>query len=230
MKQIYKGKTKDVYQLQDGNYMLLFKDDATGANGVFDPGANQVGLSIKGKGKAGLRLSDYFFKKINEAGYNTHFISCDLEKAQMTVRPASLFGHSQGGIEVICRYKAYGSFIRRYGQYIEEGAPLPSLVEITIKDDERGDPPISRDSLVALEILDEDGHDALVELTRRISEVVKNECAEKGLELIDIKLEFGVDENGEFILIDEVSGDIMRVCNKDGKTLSPMELTEIMTV
>jgi len=88
MKEVYKGKTKDVYALDDGNYMLQFKDDACGKDGRFDPGENQVGLRIDGKGRAGLQLSDFFFKAINAAGYPTHFIGCDIDKAQMTVRPA----------------------------------------------------------------------------------------------------------------------------------------------
>jgi len=229
MKQLYQGKTKDVYKLPDGNYMLLFKDAATGVNGVFDPGANQVGLTIEGKGKAGLKLTDFFFKKINEAGYPTHFISCDVERAQMVVKPAMMFGAMFGnGIEVICRYKAFGSFIRRYGQYVEEGTPLDALVEITLKDDERGDPLITKDALIALNIMTEDEYYELVNLTKRIVSVIKNLYAEKGLELLDIKLEFGRDQNNQIMLIDEVSGDVMRVC-KDGKSVCPLELTEIMT-
>jgi phosphoribosylaminoimidazole-succinocarboxamide synthase len=229
MKQLYQGKTKDVYKLPDGNYMLLFKDAATGLNGVFDPGANQVGLSIKGKGKAGLKLTDFFFNRINEAGYPTHYISCDLEKAQMIVRPAVMFGAMFGnGIEVICRYKAYGSYVRRYGQYVNEGERLNTLVEITLKDDERGDPLITRDSLIALDILTEDEYDTLVELTKKIVGVIRNQLAQKELELLDIKLEFGRDHNNQIMLIDEVSGDVMRVL-RDGKSVSPLELTKIMT-
>ena len=52
MKLVYRGKTKDVYELEDGNYLLKFKDDVTGADGVFDPGANTVGLTIEGAGRA----------------------------------------------------------------------------------------------------------------------------------------------------------------------------------
>ena len=107
MDKIYQGKTKDVYRLPDGNCLLQFKDDACGENGVFDPGANQTIGEIKGKGKAVLQLSDFFFKKINAAGFPTHFVDCDIDKAQMTVKPATMFGK---GIEVVCRYCAMGSF------------------------------------------------------------------------------------------------------------------------
>lgn len=70
MKLINKGKTKDVYKLKDGNYLLKFKDDVTGENGVFDPGANTVGLTIEGAGKSGLKLSKYFFEILKEHSCN----------------------------------------------------------------------------------------------------------------------------------------------------------------
>jgi len=226
MNLVYKGKTKDVYDLGDGNYLLKFKDDACGENGVFDPGANQVIGEIKGKGKAGLKLTDFFFKRINAAGYPTHFVDCDVDKAEMTVKPATMFGK---GVEVICRYKAVGSFVRRYGQYVTGGEPLDSLVEITLKDDERGDPLITRDALAMLNILTGEEHDTLVDLVKKISGVIKSALAEKGLELIDLKLEFGRDKDGKIMLIDEVSGDIMRVFDKDGKSVPPLELERIAT-
>ncbi|MEM5817540.1 MAG: phosphoribosylaminoimidazolesuccinocarboxamide synthase, partial [Desulfitobacterium hafniense] len=72
MELVYTGKTKDVYALEDGKCLLKFKDDVTGENGVFDPGANTVGLQIEGAGKAGLRLTKYFFEKINALGIPTH--------------------------------------------------------------------------------------------------------------------------------------------------------------
>jgi phosphoribosylaminoimidazole-succinocarboxamide synthase len=183
-------------------------------------------LVIDGKGKAGLRLSKYFFEKINEAGYPTHFIDCDLEKAEMTVIPAVMFGD---GVEVICRYKAFGSFVRRYGRYITEGTVFEQpLVEVTLKDDERGDPLVSREIAAALGVVTKDEYRTLKELTRNICGVIKDELAQKGLELIDIKLEFGRDSNGKIMLVDEVSGDIMRVF-KDGKSVDPIELTKTAT-
>ncbi|MEG1426900.1 MAG: phosphoribosylaminoimidazolesuccinocarboxamide synthase, partial [Oscillospiraceae bacterium] len=134
MKHVYEGKTKTVYALEDGNYLLKFKDDVTGTDGKFDPGANTVGLSIEGMGKNCVRLTEFFFKKIEEAGIPTHFISADVENCTMVVKPAVAFGK---GIEVICRFRAVGSFMRRYGYYATEGQELPSLVEYTLKDNER---------------------------------------------------------------------------------------------
>jgi phosphoribosylaminoimidazole-succinocarboxamide synthase len=226
MNLIYSGKTKDVYDL-GRNYLLKFKDSATGSleTGKFDPGENQIIGQIEGKGKAGLAVSKFFFKKINAEGFPTHFVSCDIEKAEMVVKPAVMFGK---GIEVICRFKAYGSFVRRYGDYIKEGTELDSLTEITLKDDERGDPLVTREILSALGILTAEEHDILVDLTRKISGVIKSALAEKGLELIDLKLEFGRNKDGRIMLIDEVSGDCMRVF-KGGESVSPVELEKIIT-
>ena len=223
MKLVYTGKTKDVYDLTGGCYLLKFKDDVTGENGVFDPGANTVGLSIEGVGRGGLRLTDYFFRMINDAGIPTHFISADIDKTEMTVRPAKMFGK---GLEVICRYRAVGSFLRRYGAYASEGQELDALVEFTIKDDERGDPLITRDTLNMLNILSCDEHDEIKDLTRKISGLIKDALQTRGLELYDIKLEFGrVD--GQVVLIDEISGGNMRVY-KGGAIVDPLDLVRLM--
>jgi len=69
----------------------------TGEDGVFDPGANQVGLTIEGAGKAGLRLSKYFFELLNEKGIPTHYIDANIDEATMTVKPASHFGNGVEG-------------------------------------------------------------------------------------------------------------------------------------
>lgn len=225
MKLVYKGKTKDVYDLENGNYLLKFKDDVTGEDGVFDPGANTVGLTIEGVGKAGLRLTKFFFEKLNSKGIPTHYVDVNIEEATMTVKPATPFGK---GIEVICRYKAVGSFMRRYGMYAKEGQPLDAFVEITLKDDERNDPPITEDALHMLGILSRDEYKVLKELTQKISNVVKEELAKKGIELYDIKLEFGrVGKNNEIALIDEISGGNMRAY-KDGQYIEPLELEKMM--
>lgn len=224
MKQVYDGKTKTVYKLDDGNYMLKFKDDATGEDGKFDPGANTVGLSIKGLGKGSVRMTKFFFDKIKEAGIATHYISADVENATMTVRPATLVGK---GLEVICRFRAVGSFRKRYGDYCTEGQPLDAFVEVTLKDDERGDPPITKDALVMLGMLSEKEYEDLKSLTQRIAKIVKNEIAKKGMELYDIKFEFGKSKEGEVMLIDEISAGNMRVY-KDGKRVEPLDLVRLM--
>lgn len=224
MNLIYKGKTKDVYRLEDNTIKLIFKDDVTGEDGVFDPGANTVGLTLKGAGKSGLKVSKYFFEKLSEAQIPTHYLSADLDDCSMHVKDAKMFGN---GLEVICRYKAVGSFYRRFGQYCEEGQDLQEFIEVTLKDDKRNDPPISKDALVMLKILTESEYEAIKQLTQKISRIVKTELDKKGLELYDIKLEFGKDEQNEIMLIDEISGGNMRVYRK-AEYIEPLELEPIL--
>ena len=192
-KLVYTGKTKDVFALENGNYLLKFKDDCTGKDGVFDPGENAVGLTIEGVGDVNLRMSVYFFEKINAAGIRTHFVSADLAKTTMEVLPAKVFGK---GLEVICRYKAVGSFYRRYNEYVEEGADLPAYVEMTLKNDALGDPLVTKDGLVVLGVMSEAQYDAIKEETQKITKIVADDLKEKGLDLYDIKFEFGYDADG----------------------------------
>ncbi len=224
MKLKYTGKTKDVYELEDGNYLLQFKDDVTGVDGVFDPGANTVGLTIEGAGRAGLRLTKFFFEVLKEKGIPTHYIDADIEKATMTVKPAEVFGK---GLEVICRYRAVGSFLRRYGLYANEGQPLNAFVEVTLKDDDREDPPISQDALDMLGILTKDEYLVLKELTQQIGNIVKEELAKKDIDLYDIKFEFGrTGKDKQIVLIDEISGGNMRAFKND-KYIEPLELEKM---
>ena len=222
-KLVYTGKTKDVFELENGNCLLKFKDDCTGKDGVFDPGENAVGLTIDGVGDVNLRMSIYFFEKINAAGIKTHYINANLEDTTMEVLPAKVFGH---GLEVICRHKAVGSFFRRYNEYIEEGADLPAYVEMTFKNDALGDPLVTKDGLVALGVMTEKQYDDMKDMTQKITQIVADDLKEKGMVLYDIKFEFGYDADGKVMLIDEVASGNMRVY-KDGKYIDPMTLSEL---
>ncbi|MBR5320248.1 MAG: phosphoribosylaminoimidazolesuccinocarboxamide synthase [Clostridia bacterium] len=223
MEKLYTGKTKDVYKLENGNCLLKFKDDCTGKDGVFDPGENAVGLTIDGVGDVNLRMSIYFFEKINAAGIKTHYVNANLADTTMEVLPAKVFGH---GLEVICRHKAVGSFIRRYGDYIEEGSDLPAYVEMTFKNDEKGDPLVIKDALVALGVMTDKQYEDIKVMTQQITQIVADDLKEKGLVLYDIKFEFGYDPDGNVMLIDEVASGNMRVY-KDGKYIDPMTLSEL---
>lgn len=223
MEKVYQGKTKNVYKLENGNFLLEFKDDCTGKDGVFDPGENAVGLTIEGIGKANLKMSEYFFEILNNAGVKTHYISADLDKGTMEVVPAKPFGK---GLEVICRFKAVGSFYRRYNEYAKEAQDLPTYVETTFKNDALGDPLVTKDGLVVLGVMTAEQYDSMKDRTQKISTIVKDELAKKGLDLYDIKFEFGIDNNGEVILIDEIASGNMRVY-KDGVIVNPMDLTEM---
>ncbi|WP_311537186.1 phosphoribosylaminoimidazolesuccinocarboxamide synthase [uncultured Anaerococcus sp.] len=221
---IYKGKTKDIYSLENGNILMKFKDDVTGKDGVFDPGENQVGLSIDGAGKAGLELTEFFFEKLNKENIPTHYVRSNLDENTMEVKKAKVFGK---GLEFICRYKAVGSFYKRYGKYIENGEDLDAFFEITIKDDEAGDPTINKDALEILGIMTPAQYDELKNLTREICGIIKEILKEKDLDLYDIKLEFGLDENNNILLIDEISGGNMRVY-KGKEYIEPLKLNKLV--
>ena len=224
MELVYEGKTKTVFRLPDGNYLLKFKDDVTGANGVFDPGANTVGATIAGNGRNCLLLTKFFFEALAKAGIRTHYISSDPAAVTMTVEACRAFGK---GVEVVLRYKAVGSFFRRYGDYCTEGQDLPGLVEMTFKDDARNDPLVIKDALVMLGVMTAAEYDALKEMTLKIGQVVKDKLAEHGLELYDIKFEYGRNAKGELLLMDEISAGNMR-CFKNGKWLQPDEVVAAM--
>ena len=223
MKLVYTGKTKNVYAMDNGNYMLKFKDDCTRKDGVFDPGENSVGLTIEGVGDVNLRMSIYFFEKINAAGIATHYVSADLENTTMEVLPAKAFGK---GLEVICRHKAVGSFLRRYRDYVEEGADLPAYVEMTFKNDALGDPLVTKDGLVCLGVMTDAQYDTMKEMTQKITQIVADDLKEKCMILYDIKFEYGYDANGNVMLIDEIASGNMRVY-KDGKYIDPMTLSKL---
>ena len=229
MKKIYEGKTKDVYALDNGNVMLKFKDDCTGKDGVFDPGENSVGLTIEGIGKANLQTSILYFELLKAAGIKTHYVSADIENATMEVLPAENFGKNLGGngLEVICRLVATGSFIRRYGEYIKDGTPLEGgYVECTFKNDEKGDPLVTGEGLAALGVMTPALFESMKEQTLKITKIVADDLKSIGLDLWDIKFEFGY-HKGEVVLIDEIASGNMRVY-KDGKIVDPVELTKII--
>lgn len=223
MELLYQGKTKDIYQGLNQSMILKFKDDVTGTDGKFDPGANQIGLSIEGMGNLNLRLTTFFFQLLNQNGIPTHFIASNLNENTMTVKSASVFGK---GLEVITRFKATGSFIRRYGEYIEDGAKLNNYVELTLKDDKRQDPLVTKDGLIALNILTNKQYEILIDLNIQIAQIIQKKLAEHGFDLYDIKLEFGyVNHPDNIILIDEISGGNMRVY-KEGQLVDPIELAQ----
>ena len=229
MKKLYEGKTKDVYSLDNGNVMLKFKDDCTGKDGVFDPGENSVGLTIEGIGKANLETSVYYFELCKKAGIKTHYVSADVENATMEVLPAECFGKDLGGngLEVICRLVATGSFIRRYGEYIKNGTRLEGgYVECTFKNDEKGDPLVTGEGLVALKVMTAEMFESLKAQTLAITKIVADDLKTIGLDLWDIKFEFGYNGD-EVILIDEIASGNMRVY-KDGVIVNPVDLTKLI--
>ena len=224
MKKLYTGKTKDVYKLDNGNVLLKFKDDCTGKEGVFDPRENTVGLTIEGIGKANLETSVYYFELLKKAGIKTHYVSANIDEATMEVLPGKVFGQ---GLEIICRLVATGSFIRRYGAYIADGTVLEGgYVECTLKDDAKGDPLVTAEGLDALGIMNLEMFASMKEQTLKITKIIADDLKTIGLDLWDIKFEFGYND-GEVILIDEIASGNMRVYKGD-TIVDPVELTKLI--
>ena len=233
MKLIKEGKTKSVYLLDNGNILLKFKDSVTGhiATGEHDPGGNQVVGEIKGVGLGGLKITKYYFELLKKKlpKIKTHYIESDLKEGTMTVVPATLFGK---GIEVVIRFIATGSFIKRYGEYINNGDSLvktingkkKALIEFTLKDDGRDDPPITKTTLLYLGLLTKKEIKEIKDMSQKIAFMILKDLKEKKLDLYDIKFEFARNKKTKKVmLVDEISGGIMRVY-KDDKKLDYIEL------
>jgi phosphoribosylaminoimidazole-succinocarboxamide synthase len=196
----------------------------TGEDGKIDPGANVIMGELPGMGLASLRMSVYYFELLEKKGLKTHYVRADLDNNAMIVRPAAFFGE---GVEIICRFVAVGSFIRRYGKYAASGKKLNALVEMTLKDDERGDPLITDEALEQLGIMTIDQYNQAKELVRNVSCIVRDDLAAKGLELYDIKFELAM-VDGQLAIIDDISGGNMRVFNK-GEQVDPLVLSALVT-
>ncbi len=211
MKTLYDGKTKTVMLDEaTGVVNLFFKDTATGENGMFDPGYNTVGGSVEGKGKIGLIISKYFFELMEKNGIPTHFLGADIDQNLMQVKKLTV-----PKLEFVLRYFTAGSMCRRFT--LPEGIPFdPPYKEVTLKDDEQGDPLITERLCLMKEMLVPGVYDQGLELVEKVGEVLKVELAKMDLQLIDFKIEVGYDEDGKVYVVDEITPDIWRVKDKDG--------------
>jgi Phosphoribosylaminoimidazolesuccinocarboxamide (SAICAR) synthase len=211
MNTIYTGKTKDVLKDEaTGAFYLLFKDSATGENGVFDPGSNTVGGSVKGKGKVGLEVTKYFFELMEKNGVPTHYLGADIDKCLMAVKAVTV-----PKLEFVLRYFSAGSMCRRFT--LESGIVFdPPYAEVTLKDDAQGDPLISERLCLMKGLLAPGQYQAALDLLVKVGDVLRVELAELGLTLIDFKVEFGFDAAGNICVADEITPDIWRVKDENG--------------
>ncbi|MGM9531119.1 phosphoribosylaminoimidazolesuccinocarboxamide synthase [Intestinibacter sp.] len=223
MKTIYKGKTKDVLLDEATNVVhLFFKDDATGENGNFDPGSNTVGGSVEGKGKVGLAISKYFFELMEKNDIPTHYLGSDLEQGLMKVRNLTV-----PRLEFIVRYFTAGSFCRRFR--LEEGIPFnPPYAEVTLKDDEMGDPLVTERVCIMKGMLKEGQFEEAQAVVLKVGEVLKKELAAMNLTLIDFKIEVGYDENGKIYVADEITPDIWRVRDENGNIPNQIDCAKMI--
>ena len=211
MKTLYDGKTKTVLLDEEtGVVNLLFKDTATGENGMFDPGYNTVGGSVEGKGKIGLRISKYFFELMEKNGIPTHYLGADIDKCLMQVRQLTV-----PKLEFVLRYYTAGSMCRRFT--LPEGIPFdPPYKEVTLKDDEQGDPLITERLCLMKDMLRPGMYDEGLRIVEQVGAILKEELAKMDLQLIDFKIEIGFDEAGKVYVVDEITPDIWRVKDKNG--------------
>ena len=195
---LYEGKAKIIWSTEDENLVISeFKDDLTAFNG-------EKKSSEAGKGALNNKISTELFKILEAEGIQTHFVEM-LDDNHMLHKRADVIL-----IEVIVRNIATGSLSRNLG--IEDGKVLPfTLVEFDYKNDDLGDPKLNDQHALILGLVEfQDELDKLRRMARQINDILKPYFADKGLNLVDFKLEFGKDANGNIILIDEISPDNCR--------------------
>jgi len=228
-KRAYTGKSKTVYTAEDDcdKVFMVFTDGFTGADGVENPGANQNIGTKEGLGHKNLSMTSYLYDKISEElGILSQIVEVDLENNLMIAKKARPFGK---GLEFIARNKAWGSFLQRNSGYKQGDSTLDKkgwpFVEVSEKDDEKGDPFFSKQQHIARGSITTKDWDACVWHTKIITDYLTSVFAEKGLDLIDIKIEFGKDRQGNIMLIDEISPGSLRAL-RDGKSASKDEIYE----
>ncbi len=195
---LYEGKAKKIWHTEDATLLVSeFKDDLTAFNG-------EKKSSEEGKGALNNKISTELFKVLNNKGVPTHFVEM-LDDNNMLHKKCDVIR-----IEVIVRNIATGSLSRNLG--IEDGKVLPfTLVEFDYKDDELGDPKLNDQHCLILELVKStDELDYIRFMARRINTIMQDFFADKEMNVIDFKLEFGRDVNGNIILIDELSPDNFR--------------------
>ena len=195
---LYEGKAKQVYSTENENeYVVYYKDDATAFNG-------EKKASISSKGILNNKIWTIMFETLEKAGIKTHFIKALSDREQLVKKVTIL------PLEVIIRNITAGSFCKRYG--VEEGIVLDKpIFEMSYKNDEYGDPLINDDHAVALKLATQEEIDYIREQTLKINEIMKEFFLKMDLKLVDFKLEFGKDADGNIILADEISPDTCRL-------------------
>ena len=197
---LYEGKAKILYPTDDPDVLLVvYKDDATAFN------AQKRGR-IEGKGEANCTISTFLFQLLEEAGVETHWVDTP-DRDRMRVRPVEIIP-----VEVVARNFTAGSLCRQTG--LPAGKELqPPLVEFYYKNDDLGDPLLTRDRLLLLELAAPEEVDLLQALTLKINEILSGFFRQCGITLVDFKLEFG--RKGDRILLaDEISPDTCRLWDR----------------
>mgnify|MGYP000221139393 FL=1 len=195
---LYEGKAKKIFSTENENeFIVYYKDDATAFNG-------EKKAEIASKGILNNKISTIMFEELAKEGIESHFIK-SLSDREMLVKKVEILP-----LEVIVRNITAGSFCNRYG--VEEGIVLDTpIFEMSYKNDEFGDPLLNDDHAVALKLATREEIDFLRTQTLKINEIMKKFFLKMDLKLVDFKLEFGKDVNGNIILADEISPDTCRL-------------------
>jgi phosphoribosylaminoimidazole-succinocarboxamide synthase len=198
---LYKGKAKTIFRSEiPGELVVSFRDDITAFNG-------EKKDQLSGKGAYNAVVSAFFFEYLLEKGIESHFIRM-IDDVTMVVHELTMIP-----IEVIVRNKAAGSIVRRYP--FSEGKDLnPPVILMDYKDDDRHDPMLNDDLIIALDLLSQEELAAVKQTSLEINRHLKEYFATLGIDLVDFKIEFGrVDD--EIILGDEISMDSMRLWDRE---------------
>lgn len=195
---LYEGKAKKIFSTENENeFVVYYKDDATAFNG-------EKKAEIASKGILNNKISTIMFEELAKEGIESHFIK-SLSDREMLVKKVEILP-----LEVIVRNITAGSFCKRYG--VEEGIILDQpIFEMSYKNDEFGDPLLNDDHAVALKLATREEIEFLRAQTLKINEIIKKFFLKMDLKLVDFKLEFGKDVDGNIILADEISPDTCRL-------------------
>ncbi len=194
---LYEGKGKRLFKTADENLLISeFKDDLTAFN------AQKKG-SEKGKGSLNCKISTELFKLLEKNGIKTHLVETISDNEQL-VKKVDIIP-----LEVVVRNIATGSLTKRLN--IKDGTVLPfSLLELYFKDDDLGDPLLNDEHCTLLNIASKDELEVLKNEAKKINTILKSFFKDKGLNLVDFKVEFGKDKDGNILLSDEISPDSCR--------------------
>ncbi len=194
---LYEGKAKKVYATEDPDLLIVsYKDDATAFNG------KKKG-TITGKGAINNRVTNFMMQRLEEQGVPTHFVE-ELNDRETVVKKVEIVP-----LEVIIRNISAGSFAKRYG--VEEGIPFENpTIEFSYKNDDLDDPLINEYHIQALKLATPEEVDTIKKMAFKVNAVMKEFFAQRNVDLVDFKLEFGKTSDGTIVLADEISPDTCR--------------------
>jgi phosphoribosylaminoimidazole-succinocarboxamide synthase len=198
LEQMYEGKAKKIYATSDENIVWVsYKDSATAFNG-------EKKAEIEGKGRLNNEISSILFELLKEKGIKSHFVKRVSETEQLVKKVTII------PLEVVVRNIAAGSLSKRTG--IPEGQILPrTIVEFYFKNDDLGDPLITEEHIDILNLASKEQLEVISKQALQVNEILTSYFVQRNVKLVDFKLEFGLDSEGQLLLADEVSPDTCRL-------------------